>query len=873
MLALLVAFSGSAMAQYQVNGTAVATSCNCYVLTPAQNTSSGSVWNVNLIDLTNSFDFEFEVFLGNNNSGADGMVFGLQPNGTSVGTNGGGMGLGGVVPSLGVYMDTYQNGGAGDPFSDHISINSNGDVNHGTANNLDGPFNVANMEDGNWHDLHVVWDAGTQTLTAEFDGVPAVSYTGNIVANIFGGNPQVYWGFTAATGGLNNLQQVCTQLNPDISVPSTTACVTDSVHFTNSSTTFGGLSSINWDFGDGNTSTANDPVHLYNAPGTYNVKLVVADNSGCADSTVTPITVVAIPNAGIGGPLAICGNATPFDMWDELTGGALATGTWSGPVVLGGGHLATFDPLFDPPGYYEYVVLGGGNCPNDTSGFQVTLGSQPNGGLDGTPLTFCSSDPDSSLFGHLGGTPDSTGVWSGPSALGGGHNAVFNPSQSLAGTYTYTVAGIGCPDSSASIDITVNQQPDAGGNSSAFPCIAGGAINLFQYLGGTPETGGQWLMPDLTPIGMPVDPTTIPNGLYSYVVGIPGCLDSAQLGLTITAPPFAGVSTTLTVCADVPPFQLHDTLPGGPDGGGTWYDPLGNATILDFNPASSLPGTYTYVVQGNAPCVDDSATVDIAVAQLPIPAFTIDETDGCSPVVSNFTITNDSLTIADWEWDFSGGRTSEEWAPQMRFGLPVCYDVSLWLETHHGCSHTTVVPEAVCARALPIADFNWLPEMPTVLDPTVRFWDQSERAVNWRWVFDDLGSTSDQLPEWEFPADPGDHEVCQIVYTDFGCTDTLCQELTIEGIEDIFVPNAFTPDGDGMNDRFAPVLNFTPTLYEFYIYNRWGELLFHSKALDQGWNGIYAGNYVQSGGYTWRLEVESHEMGYNVIGGKVMVVR
>lgn len=871
---LLLLVSSSALAQYQVNGSAASTSCNCYTLTQAVNGQSGSVWNVNLIDLNTSFDFEFEVFLGNNNGGADGIVFGLQPNGTSVGTTGGGMGLGGVVPSLGVYIDTYQNGAHGDPFDDHISINANGDVSHLTANNLAGPQTLGNVEDGQWHDLHVVWDAPTNTLTVEFDGNPVASYTGNIVANIFGGNPQVYWGFTAATGGLNNLQQVCTQLNPAFTIPSDTTCVLDPVTFTNNSTTFGGVSSLEWKFGDGTTSTQSNPTHTYAAPGVYDVRLIIADNSGCSDSATTTVTVVGVPDAGLGFPLGICGSAAAVNLFDQLGSNPDSNGTWAGPSPLPGGFLGTFTPGAHTDGTYQYTIPGYGSCLADTSTVVVTVGFQPDAGTDGPPQTYCSSAPNDTLFHLLGATPDSNGVWTGPSALGGGFYGVLNPSQAATGTYTYTSTGAGCPDSSASIQITINQLPNAGNNSNATPCTAGGSTNLIQYLGGSPDPGGLWLFPNLTPAIMPIDLATAPNGLYFYIVGTPGCLDSAQLGLNITQPPFAGISTSVTVCADAPTFGLFDTLPGGPDGGGTWYNPLGGVmTVPDFEPGVTMPGVYNYVVDGSAPCADDSATVEVIVSPVPIPSFSLSETDGCSPVRTTFSILTDSLSLADWEWDFGDGRSSEQWKPTRTFALPWCYDVTLSVETHDGCTNSTTVAEALCVRPLPNAAFDYVPETPTALDPAVRFWDQSTGAVSYEWLFNGVPGSTEQHPAWLFEAQEDIHEVCQVVTNQFGCVDTTCRPVEIAPAEGWYIPKAFTPDADGLNDDFGPVLTYTPTDYAFSVYNRWGELMFRSETIGEHWDGKHAGNVVTFGTYAWKLELESKLTGFVVHSGWVTVVR
>src|SRR4051812_17290912 len=108
-ICFIIFVSKQGNAQYQVNGNASSLGGGCYQLTPNTTNQVGSVWNTSLIDLTNAFDFTFSVNLGCSDGGADGICFGLQPVSTSVGISGNGMGLGGVSPSLGVYIDTYQN--------------------------------------------------------------------------------------------------------------------------------------------------------------------------------------------------------------------------------------------------------------------------------------------------------------------------------------------------------------------------------------------------------------------------------------------------------------------------------------------------------------------------------------------------------------------------------------------------------------------------------------------------------------------------------------------------------------------------------------------------------------------------------------------
>ncbi len=304
-IALLICLLGSnrVYSQYILNGSAEQVSCNCYTLTPPLTTRSGSVWNSNKISLQNPFDFWFKVFLGcNDDSGADGIVFILQPISTSVGTTGEGMGFQGVSPSIGIALDTYQNFNQNDPSYDHISIQKNGLVNHST--DLVGPVPISstsnNVEDCQWHKLRISWDPNTHWLRAYFDNVLRVETQIDLVSTIFNNDPNVFWGFTGATGGSVNLQQFCTALDPDFStnVIANNGCVGQPISLANQSESFAPISSYNWDFGDGNTSTAMNPSpHVYNTPGSYQVKLDVKGLDGCEHDTVKTINIGALPAA------------------------------------------------------------------------------------------------------------------------------------------------------------------------------------------------------------------------------------------------------------------------------------------------------------------------------------------------------------------------------------------------------------------------------------------------------------------------------------------------------------------------------------------------------------------------------------------------
>lgn len=306
------------IAQYDINGNASQISCNCYQLTEDAPTQVGSVWNQNKIDLTQSFDFIFDVYLGDDPglwTGADGMVFGLQPISTSIGVAGGGMGIEGVTPSLGVFIDTYENGGDSDPYDDHISLNRDGDVDHATANNLQGPNTLGELEDGNWHKLRVVWDATSTMIDVYFDDVLQFSHTEDIINTIFGGDPEVFWGFTAATGGADNVHQFCTQLSAGFDFSAGVVCPGTELSFSDLTESFGGIALWEWDVdNDGTTDyTGQSATHTFNDLGDYPITLTVTDDNGCVSSITQDISV-KIPDVSISASeTEVCANS-PVDL-------------------------------------------------------------------------------------------------------------------------------------------------------------------------------------------------------------------------------------------------------------------------------------------------------------------------------------------------------------------------------------------------------------------------------------------------------------------------------------------------------------------------------------------------------------------------------
>lgn len=226
----LLVFSGLNAQVYFLNGDAQFIGGDCYQLTTTLNTQNGTVWYGDQIDLEQTFDLSFTMNFGDQDvNGADGICFVLQTVGTAaIGESGGGLGYLNFGTSLGIEFDTYQNGDYGDPTYDHIAIERDGDINHNSLNNIAGPVQAdvfdTNIEDGEDHIVRITWDPETQEIDVYFDCTFRLTGQIDLVNSIFGGLSEVYWGFTAATGGLNNNQIVCLQENIVTSSEDVTIC-------------------------------------------------------------------------------------------------------------------------------------------------------------------------------------------------------------------------------------------------------------------------------------------------------------------------------------------------------------------------------------------------------------------------------------------------------------------------------------------------------------------------------------------------------------------------------------------------------------------------------------------------------------------------
>src|SRR5262245_40340220 len=184
-------------------------STDAFALTQDAPDQKGAVMSNERIDVRSDFDINFNIYLGNKDGGADGMAFVLHNDpfgGDATGVGGGSLGASGIRYGIGIAFDNFQNTALGDIANDHTNFFKT-DAPPDQAR-LSDQVDLGNIEDGNWHRVQVSWDVALQTLSYSFDGKQAGTLTGDLAKQYFAGFNYAYFGFTGATGGLSNLQQV-----------------------------------------------------------------------------------------------------------------------------------------------------------------------------------------------------------------------------------------------------------------------------------------------------------------------------------------------------------------------------------------------------------------------------------------------------------------------------------------------------------------------------------------------------------------------------------------------------------------------------------------------------------------------------------------
>ena len=373
--------------------------------------------------------------------------------------------------------------------------------------------------------------------------------------------------------------------------------------------------------------------------------------------------------------------------------------------------------------------------------------------------------------------------------------------------------------------------------------------------------------------------TGLSSGSYSVVVtDATGC--SASLSVIITQPPqltVAAISTAANICAGTAVTLSANAVGGIPAYTFVWAP--GNLVGIQqiVTPAAST--TYSVGVTDVNGCTD-TASVFVRVNPIPVALFSASVQSGCSPVCVNFsdnsTVSAPSV-ISIWNWDFGDGNLSTTNNPSHCYVTPGTYNVSLQVTTSDGCAATYTANNFIDVYAIPVADFSTSPQQATMINNTVSFTDLSTNASQWNWSFGDIlnSSSSAQNPQFTYLT-PECFQVELEVISANGCTDTASEVVCIEPDVTIYVPNTFTPDGNGLNEMFLPsLIGIDPDKYEMRIFDRWGNEIFSSTQISVGWDGTVqgTGRLCQEDTYVWTLKTTDLNGKLHVLRGIVNLIR
>ncbi len=372
-------------------------------------------------------------------------------------------------------------------------------------------------------------------------------------------------------------------------------------------------------------------------------------------------------------------------------------------------------------------------------------------------------------------------------------------------------------------------------------------------------------------------PTVSPTTTTQYTVTVNdanGCTATANVTVQVN-PALAVATNSVPVTCANSPVILSAVASGGNGGPYTYLWQPGNLTGPTVTVNSNTTLTYTVTVNDNcSPPV--TGTVLVQRLALPVVSFISDDTAGCqNTCVQFFSTTQNAVSFI---WDFGDGNTANAQNPTNCYSNTGSYDVSLTVIDGNGCSNQIQLPAYMTVFANPVADFTLGPQPTTILDPQICFSDQSSPdVVDWYWNFGDPNdqTTSYSQNTCHSYSDTGLYCADLVVHNGNGCMSHQQYCLQIDPYFSIFVPNAFSPNNDGLNDVFIPLMfNVKEEGYLMQIYDRWGNLIFETTDIYKSWDGRANGGsqFAQVDAYIWKIQLSDYTGKMHKMIGHVSII-
>ena len=614
---------------------------------------------------------------------------------------------------------------------------------------------------------------------------------------------------------------------------------------------YGQPDSFFWNLGDGTTTTDTVPVgHGFlavNNDTTVYTSLLVVEN-GCRMDTMIML-ITALPNTVTSffntnppwgcAPLAvdftnISAGANNY-LWDFGDGTPLQSSVDATHVYTTGGN-------------FTISLVSNDACSIDTSYANVNVFPAPTVNFNLDQNVIC-------LGTTLGINNLSTGAAAYSWSMGNGESAVgFEPPYLYPqqGNYQIRLIGygpvFGCPDTTYQ-----NVQVQAVPQISVIADPVQGCMPLHVTFNNntTFSTSSEWdlgngqLSGSTSPSTNYLSAGTYTASLIAHNYNFGANLDCpAQQDVVISVFPKPTSSFTLDANSACGPPAVAGVNNQSTAGMAYTWNWAGQSS-MQFEPVVTFADTGLKVIElvvSNAySCSDTSQTLFDVIGQ-PTTAMRITPPSGCSPLdveFESFTPYGDT-----WEWDFGDGFT-DNGGPinHHQYTEAGVYQVSMRITNEDQCSIDTVVNSAVVVHPRAQAGFSMSPNEISVSYPVAQYVNESFGATDFILEPGDGSSYPDFISQhiYDITAQTS-FTITLIANNQFNCPDTLSKKLKVAPAPSIYLPNSFTPNGDGNNDDFGPAIFEQPYLYDFLVYDRWGHLVFETLDKDVKWDGTYFNN-------------------------------
>jgi gliding motility-associated-like protein len=593
--------------------------------------------------------------------------------------------------------------------------------------------------------------------------------------------------------------------------------------------------------------------------GTHSI--VVTDNNGCTISSNVTITQ----------PLALTANAMIIS---NVTCNGLADGF---ATVGAAGGTGVYNYIWNTipatvnqnvsglsPGNYTATVTDVNNC-SVTSSITITEPPALTISSAGFPVTCNGLANGQGIVIPAGGTPTYSYQWL---PLGG-----TSASTTSLGPGTYTAVATDANGCTVSASVSITQPAPVttvatgntticSGQNTTIAASAGGGTGGYTYTWTGIGTGASQIVSPLSNTTYNVIATDA-NGCSGNTASVTINVTSlTAANLTVSPPTGICIGNSSTISSSVFGSTGPVTI--------NWSSGLGAGNgPFTLSPTVST----TYIVTVTDACGNTvTSSVPVTVHALPVISLSPQSIENCEQATLTFVDNSTTNAGATYSWSFGDGNTSSQISPTNTYTSSGFYTVNLTVTSSFGCVNTATTTNTVIVNPGTVAQFTSQALDGTEISPMYQFNDQSINAASRVWSFGDGTSSTVLNPMHTYPG-KGKYTVSLITTTTAGCIDSTAVEVEIVPVFTIFIPNAFTPDGNGTNDYFAPK-GLEITEFNMMIFDRWGELIFQSDDITKGWDGKanHGDKIAQQGVYVYKIEVRDFSQKYHDYTGHVTLL-